>query len=88
MSNCTTQYLPSYTVGVDAYRAVPQVVGAARVAVIGGRKALAAASDRLTAALEGSDVSVTGTFWYGGKAAYSCVEELFMSRGQRRMPSL
>lgn len=76
MSNCTTQYLPSYTVGVDAYRAVPQVVGAARVAVIGGRKALAAAGDRLTAALEGSDVSVTGTFWYGGKAAYSCVEEL------------
>ena len=38
MSNCTTQYLPSYTVGVDAYRAVPQVVGAARVDVIGGRE--------------------------------------------------
>lgn len=76
MPNCTTQYLPSYTVGVDAYCAVPQVVGAARVAIIGGRKALAAASDRLAAALEGSDVEVTGTFWYGGQAAYSCVEEL------------
>lgn len=76
MSDCTTQYLPSYTVGVDAYRAVPQVVGSARVAIIGGHKALAAASGRLAAALEGTSVEVAGTFWYGGQAAYSCVDEL------------
>lgn len=76
MSNCVTQYLPSYTVGTDAYRAVPQVVGAARVVVIGGRRALAASSGRITEALAGSNVEVAGTFWYGGQAAYSCVEEL------------
>ncbi len=76
MSDYTTQYLPSYTVGVDAYRAVPQVVGPAHVVIIGGRKALAAAGGRLVSALEDSSVKVVGTFWYGGQAAYSCVDDL------------
>ena len=53
MPEVTTQYLPSYTVGTEAYGAVRQVVGSAEAVVIGGHKAMAAGLDRLKAAVEG-----------------------------------
>lgn len=76
MAEVTTQYLPSYTVGTEAYGAVRQVVGSAEAVVIGGHKAMAAGLDRLKAAVEGSDVHIADALWYGGEATYAQVERL------------
>lgn len=76
MAEVTTQYLPSYTVGTEAYGAVRQVVGSAEAVVIGGHKAMAAGLDRLKAAVEGSDVHIAEALWYGGEATYAQVERL------------
>lgn len=76
MAEVTTQYLPSYTVGTEAYGAVRQVVGSAEAVVIGGYKAMAAGLDRLKAAVEGSDVHIAEALWYGGEATYAQVERL------------
>lgn len=71
-----TQCLPSYTVGPDAYDAVPGVVGSARAVVVGGTRAMACGLPVLTAALEGSPVELAGSFWFGGEATYANVERL------------
>ena len=76
MPEVTTQYLPSYTVGTEAYGAVRQVVGSAEAVVIGGHKAMAAGLDRLKAAVEGSDVHIVDALWYGGEATYTQIERL------------
>lgn len=76
MAEFTTQSLPSYTVGVDAYDATPEVVGAANAVVIGGRHAMTAGLGRLAHALEGSDVRIVDSLWYGGEATYAQVERL------------
>ena len=52
--------IPSYTVGPQAYREIPfrcRLYGRTAV-VIGGEKAMAAAKDKLLAAVEGSDLSI------------------------------
>ena len=40
-----------------------------KAAIIGGRKALAAAEPQIRKAVEGSGIEITGTFWYGGEAS-------------------
>ena len=42
---------------------------AKKAAIIGGRKALAAAEPQIRKAVEGSGIEITGTFWYGGEAS-------------------
>lgn len=76
MSGFTTQCLPSYTVGTEAYAAVPQVIGAANAVVVGGERAMAAGLERLERAVEGTDVRITGSFWFGGEATYAQVDRL------------
>lgn len=78
MSLTSTNYLPSYTVGVDAYKAVPEVTrrfGRTAV-VIGGKKAMKAAGPRLREALEGTDVKILDFIWYGGQARHDVAAEL------------
>lgn len=78
MELTSTNYLPSYTVGVDAYKAVPEVTrrfGSTAV-IIGGKTAMEKAAPRLLAALEGTGVTVTGQIWYGGQPRHSVAEKL------------
>lgn len=78
MELTSTNYLPSYTVGVDAYKAVPEVTrrfGSTAV-IIGGKTAMEKAAPRLLAALEGTDVTVTDQIWYGGQPRHSVAERL------------
>ena len=42
---------------------------AKKAAIIGGRKALAAAEPQIRKAVEGSGIEIIGTFWYGGEAS-------------------
>ena len=88
MSVCATQYLPSYTVGTEAYDAIPEVLGNAKIAVIGGKRALRAASGALSAAIEGTSTSITGTYWYGGQATYANVDRLCLEPGVRDADAL
>ena len=78
MDFTTTNYLPSYTVGVDAYKAVPTVTrrfGTTAV-LIGGKTAMEKAAPRLRAALEGTDVTVTDQIWYGGSPRHDVAAKL------------
>ena len=62
---------PGYTVGPDAYEDIVNICSAygKKAAIIGGRKALAAAESQIRKAVEGSGIEITGTFWYGGEAS-------------------
>lgn len=78
MDFTTSNYLPSYTVGVDAYKAVPTVTrrfGTTAV-LIGGKTAMEKAASRLRAALEGTDVTVTDQIWYGGSPRHDVAAKL------------
>ena len=72
---------PGYTVGPDAYDDIVNICSAygKKAAIIGGRKALAAAEPQIRKAVEGSGIEITGTFWYGGEAS---VENMDMLRPQ------
>lgn len=78
MDLTSTNYLPSYTVGVDAYKAVAQVTRrfGTRAVVIGGKTAMEKAAPRLIAALEGTSITVTDCIWYGGQPRHSVAAEL------------
>ena len=62
---------PGYTVGPDAYEDIVNVCPAygKKVVIIGGKRALAAAKDKILKAIEGSTLEVIGVFWYGYAAA-------------------
>ena len=60
-----TVLVPPYTVGPEAYRSIPEycrVYGTTAV-VIGGKKAMAAAHDKLLAAVDGSEIAISGFFF-------------------------
>ena len=67
-----------YTIGEDAYENVPAVCApfGKKAAIIGGKHALAAAEEKLRKAVEGSEIEITGTYWYGGEASVENIEML------------
>ena len=67
-----------YTIGEDAYQNIPAVCApfGKRAAIIGGKHALAAAEEKIRKAVEGSDIEITGTFWYGGESSVENIEML------------
>ena len=69
---------PGYTIGTDAYNDIATVCApfGKKVAIIGGKRALAAAKDKILQAIEGSSLEVIGTFWYGGEASRENMETL------------
>lgn len=71
------QFLPSYTIGTDAYEAVPEVCGyfGKKAVIIGGNKSRAAAEPLLTEACKGK-LELTGSFYYGDDATYENAEAL------------
>ena len=67
-----------YTIGEDAYQNIPAVCApfGKKAAIIGGKHALAAAEEKIRKAVEGSDITITGTYWYGGEASVENIEML------------
>ena len=60
--------MSDYTVGEDCFDELPGALaeyGATKVAIIGGKRALAAALPGIEAALEGTDVEILETRVYG-----------------------
>lgn len=78
MESTTINYLPSYTVGIDAYKAVAEVTRrfGTKAVIVGGKTAMEKAAGRLRAALEGTDVTITGEVWYGGQPRHSVAAKL------------
>ncbi len=72
---------PGYTIGVDAYDDIKNVCPAygKKVAVIGGKHALAAAKEGILKGAADAGIEVIGIFWYGGEAS---VENMDMLRTQ------
>lgn len=70
--------IPGYTIGPDAYEDIGNVCPAygKKVAIVGGKRALAAAQGAILKAIEKTDLEVTGVFWYGGEASVENMEML------------
>ncbi|MBQ1312915.1 MAG: iron-containing alcohol dehydrogenase family protein [Blautia sp.] len=70
--------IPSYTVGPDSYKEIPRYCAlyGTKAVVIGGKKAMAAAKDKLLRAVEGSPVHISGFLWYGEEASYEAASVL------------
>lgn len=73
-----TQLFPSYTIGPDAYKEIASIcmMFGSKIAVIGGQRAIDAAQNKLIDAVEGSQLSFTGFFPFGGEASIENIERL------------
>ena len=62
---------PGYTIGRDAYEDIGNICSSfgKTAVIIGGKRALEAAEEKIKKAMEGSGISSIGTFWYGGEAS-------------------
>ncbi len=69
---------PGYSIGTDAYEDIRNVcpVYGKKAAVIGGKRALAAAQDKILAAAEAAGLEIIGPFWCGGEASVENIERL------------
>lgn len=69
---------PGYTIGVDAYDDIKTVCPAygKKVAIIGGKRALAAAEESIVKATREAGLEIVGVFWYGGEASVENMEML------------
>ncbi len=64
-------FFPSYTLGADAYEAIPAICGkyGKTAVIIGGQKSRAAAESKIRKAVEGH-ITITGSFLYGDDATF------------------
>lgn len=70
-------FLPSYTIGADAYQQIESIVSSygTKVVIIGGKTALAKAEAKIKQAITGK-VEVIDTLWYGGNSTYEHAQAL------------
>ena len=73
-----TLFLPAWSIGPDVYNEVYGIVRprGTKVAVIGGKTAMAKALPALTAALAGTDLELSEPIWFGGEASYENADML------------
>ena len=73
-----TTFFANYTIGADAYQAVPGVckLYGSRALLVGGAKAMAAAAPALDQALAGSGLEIVGREEFGGECTHRRMEEL------------
>lgn len=71
-------YLPSYSIGTDVYKKIPQTClpYGKKVVAVGGHKAIASVKELLLAAVEDSELEFSDFLWFGGEATYENVEKL------------
>lgn len=76
--NNYTMLLPNYSIGEDCYDKIPMFCEkyGTKAIVIGGERAMSAAKPYITAAVEGSKISIIDFIHYGGEASYENVERL------------
>jgi glycerol dehydrogenase len=63
-------FLPSYTIGEDAYQKVTEICEryGKKIVFVGGHTALEKASDHVCEAIKGSKLEVIDTLWYGWRS--------------------
>lgn len=78
MQSMSVNYLPSYTVGTDAYKAVAEVTRrfGKKAVIIGGVRGTAAAMKHLEPALAEAGIEITGVLPYGGQCTHAHSAEL------------
>ena len=71
-------FLPNYSIGENPYTEVPSICEAygKKVVFIGGKTALAKASDIVKDIIKNSTLEIIDTLWFGGEACYENVEKL------------
>ncbi len=69
---------PGYTIGPDAYDDIPSICApyGTKAVMIGGHRALDAATEKIRRALEGSSIEIIDQQWYGGEASVENIERL------------
>lgn len=69
---------PGYTIGTDAYNDIANVClpYGKKIAIIGGKKALEAAKNKILDAIKNTELTVTSCLWYGGESSLENVEML------------
>ena len=72
-----THNFPGYTIGPDSYEEIVEICTpfGKKAVVIGGERALNAASEKIRRAV-GSSIQLTGFFPYGGEASSENIESL------------
>lgn len=70
-------FFPSYTIGPDAYEAIPAICGkfGKTAVIIGGNKSRAAAEPKIRKVVEGK-ITITGSFLYGDDATFENGDKL------------
>lgn len=71
-------FLPSYTVGLDAYSKIGQICEAygKKVIAIGGKTAIEKSKDMIIKAVNNTNLIITDFIWYGGDSSYENVDML------------
>ena len=70
--------IPDYSVGPDVYEKVPEYCSryGKTAVVIGGKKAMAAAKNKLDAAVAFSDLTILSYVWFGTECTFEAAERL------------
>lgn len=71
-------FLPSYSIGEDAYREIPEICEpyGKKAVVIGGKTAMAKSKELLLEGIKGSNIEIVDFVWFGGDSSYENVELL------------
>lgn len=71
-------HLPSYSIGDKVYDKIPEICEpyGTKVIATGGKKAMAAAKEKIEKAIKDSKLEILDFIWYGGEASYENVEKL------------
>ena len=77
MENYSVQ-VPPYTVGPEAYKKIEKQchIYGSKAVVIGGKKAMAAAKEKLLCAVEDTGIEIIDFVWFGGECTFENAEML------------
>lgn len=77
MENYSVQ-VPPYTVGPEAYKKIEKQchIYGSKAVVIGGKKAMAAAKEKLLRAVEDTGIEIVDFVWFGGECTFENAEAL------------
>lgn len=77
MENYSVQ-VPPYTVGPEAYKKIEKQchIYGSKAVVIGGKKAMAAAKEKLLCAVEDTGIEIVDFVWFGGECTFENAEAL------------
>lgn len=78
MFNLQTISFTGYTIGKDAYKAIPSICSryGTKLQIIGGHKALEAAVSELKSCIKDSDIELLEPLFYGGECTYENMKAL------------